>query len=219
MKIPFDIKFRPQIESGEYKVVTRRGDSVRIICWDTKCAQPIVGLIYDEYNKSDVVELFCSNGMYWMEEKQSDNDLFIITPEPELTEFEKGIKRGFLCAGLEDVPMGIIKDTAKELIELAKKELCKGCAANLKGYIKGRQDTLKEMEENRVYKHEGPTIPPFWPPCHLGGECTNPFHDCINCPRQSTAGINMTSGTTYGNPIRDSAATIGTSIKETKTND
>ena len=83
---------------------------------------------------------------------------------------------------------------AAELLELAKKELCKDCAANLEGYIKGRQDALKEMEENRVYKHEGPTIPAFWPPCHYGGECTNPFRDCLNCPRQ-TIGINTTTGT------------------------
>jgi len=34
MKIPFDIKYRNKIESGEYKVETFDGYSVRIICWD-----------------------------------------------------------------------------------------------------------------------------------------------------------------------------------------
>lgn len=196
MRKQFDIKYRPQIESGEYKVVTRDNATVRIICWDANAEQPIVGLVYDSDEKCETIGKFCDNGRYWiLGGRTSPFDLFIITQEPELTEFEKGIKRGFLCAGLEDVPTGIIKDTAKELLAIAKRELCKGCAANLKGYIKGRQDALKEMEENRVYKYEGPTIPAFWPPCHYGGECTNPFHDCINCHRQSTDGISTTTGT------------------------
>lgn len=191
-KIPFSIDYRPQIESGEYKVVTCDGHPARIICWDSPIDKdrPIIAIVFD-----DQIEQYKADGRYDNDYDKSNYDLFIITQEPELTEFEKGIKRGFLCAGLEDVPTGIIKDTAKELLAIAKRELCKGCAANLKGYIKGRQDALKEMEENRVYKHEGPTIPAFWPPCHFGGECTNPFHDCINCHRQSTIGINTTTGT------------------------
>ena len=44
MKIPFDMKYRPQIESGEYKVETRNGKSVRIICWDKQGECPIVVL-------------------------------------------------------------------------------------------------------------------------------------------------------------------------------
>lgn len=34
-----------------------------------------------------------------------------------------------------------------------------------------------------------------FPPCYNGGLCTNPMHDCINCPRQSSIGINTTTGT------------------------
>ena len=194
MKIPFDIKFRPQIESGEYKVVTRDNTPVRIICWDANCPQQIVGLVHDNDTMCDTVELFCDNGRYWrLEGRHSDFDLFVLTLEPELTEFEKGIKRGFLCAGLEDVPTGIIKDTARELLAIAKKELCNGCAYNLEGYIKGRQDALKEMEENIVYKHEGPATPIYYP-CPYGTACTNPFHDCINCHMRNT-GVSTTTGT------------------------
>lgn len=36
---------------------------------------------------------------------------------------------------------------------------------------------------------------PFEPLCFNGGVCTNPFRDCINCPRQSTIGIYTTTGT------------------------
>ena len=193
MKIPFDIKYRPQIESGEYKVVTRDNDPVRIICWNASSPQPIIGLVYDSNEKCETVGTFCDNGSWRLGDKDSVFDLFILIPDPELTEFEKGIKRGFLCAGLEDVPTGIIKDTAQELLAIAKKELCKECAANLDGYVRGRLDALKEMD--KVCKHEGPTTSAYWPPCLYGGECSNPFHDCINCHRQSTVGIAGTSAT------------------------
>ena len=48
----FNIKYRPQIEAGEYKVRTAYGQPARIVCWDARTPfdQPIVALI--EY-KSD----------------------------------------------------------------------------------------------------------------------------------------------------------------------
>lgn len=36
MIIPFNIKYRPQIESGEYKVRTASGKPARVVCWDYK---------------------------------------------------------------------------------------------------------------------------------------------------------------------------------------
>lgn len=143
----------------------------------------------------------CSIG--WLLESQ--DRLFIVTPEPELTEFEKSLADVIVYAISQSVVepgheiYKFVKDWSERLLDAAKKELCKGCASNLEGYIKGRHDALKEME----YKHEGPTIPApapvpvpvFWPPCHYGGECTNPFHDCINCHRQSMDGISTTTGT------------------------
>lgn len=38
------------------------------------------------------------------------------------------------------------------------------------------------------------------PPCYCGGPCTNPMHDCINCPRQLSGRINTTTGTTTAKP-------------------
>jgi len=45
MKIAFDIKFRPQIERGEYKVVTSDGRPVEIIKWDCRGQAPILVLV------------------------------------------------------------------------------------------------------------------------------------------------------------------------------
>lgn len=201
MKIPFDIKFRSQIESGEYKVVTRDSTPVRIVCWDANNPQPIVGLVYDNDTMCDIVELFCGNGKYWSEDKDKDSDfdLFIITPEPELTEFEKSladvigfaISQGVVEPNYETYKF--VKDWSERLLELAKKELCNGCSKCLDEYWRGRKEAMEE--ESKGFHYESPAIPTFWPPCHYGGECTNPFHDCINCHRQSTVGINTTTGT------------------------
>ena len=203
-KIPFDIKYRPEIESGKYKVLTTDGRNVRIICWDKRVhggREDIVALVPAIQTNTECIQVYNHDGTPMSNDYTGKFKLVILTDEPELTEFE-----ATLLSYLSDDTSGeldketmhkCVKARAAELLELAKKELCKGCAANLEGYIKGRQDALKEkeMEENRVYKHEGPTIPAFWPPCHYGGECTNPFHDCINCPRQSVAGMNTTTGT------------------------
>lgn len=204
MKIPFDIKFRQQIESGEYKVVTGDDRPVRIISWDKKVfggRTEIVALVPTTQGDTEAVQLYCPDGTLIASNWNKNYKLFIVTPPRELTAFEKELSEvvGFAISASVSEPNVPINEFARiyapKLLELAKKELCKDCAANLEGYIKGRQDALKEGEENRVYKYEGPTIPAFWPPCHYGGECTNPFRDCIGCHRQSTDGISTTTGT------------------------
>lgn len=46
MKIPFDIKYRPEIESGRYKVVTGTGLPVEIVHWDLSLRRkPILAVI------------------------------------------------------------------------------------------------------------------------------------------------------------------------------
>lgn len=88
MKIPFDIKHRDKIESGEYKVVTRGGSPVRIVCWDYRSSGhfPIIGIVDDgnvETNYS-----YQENGRM-LKNHECTCDLFIVTPEGGLTEFEK----------------------------------------------------------------------------------------------------------------------------------
>lgn len=212
MKISFDIKFRPQIESGEYKVVTGDDRPVRIISWDKHVYGgrfEIVALVPTSQGDTETVQLYCPDGTLIASGWNEKFKLFIITPEPKLSEFEQEVRvcvtknltthikgeNGTEMSSTVFIDGETAKKMAAELLELAKKELCKSCIPSLEGYTKSRMDALKEMEENRVYKYEGPTIPAFWPPCHYGGECTNPFHDCINCHRQSTDGISTTTGT------------------------
>lgn len=197
MKIPFDIKYRPQIESGEYKVVTGDDRPVRIISWDKKVyggRTEIVALVHTSQGDTESVQLYCPDGTLIASNWNEKFKLFIVTPEPELTEFEKCLldyakaRDEYEFDSTKDVELNqkvieLTKSYSKTLIAIAKKELCKDCV-------------LKAMEEIRVYKYEGPTPPVYWPPCYYGGPCTNPHFDCINCPRRSIqVGYNTSTGT------------------------
>ena len=110
--------------------------------------------------------------------------------EPKLTEFEQYVDDIVDDAIREDTEGGI-KTITTRLLELAKKELCKGCTVGLNQYWKGKEDARKEANKSYTFQY-----PPYYPPCRFGGICTNPFKDCINCPRTGgDIGISTTSGT------------------------
>lgn len=69
---------------------------------------------FDPYSENGVVKVGIS-----FEEEKIDN----VQDYSGLSDLERAIHRGFLCAGVENVPVAIIKETAKECLELAKKEL------------------------------------------------------------------------------------------------
>lgn len=87
-KISFDIKYRPEIESGRYKVETNAGRPVRIICWDAKSEDPlvqlpIVGLV--DYGKREMVFTWDIRGLYG----NNDMDLIIVTDWKGLDDVKK----------------------------------------------------------------------------------------------------------------------------------
>ena len=86
MKIPFDIKYRPQIESGEYKVETRDGLPARVVCWDANSYTPIVFLAteYDDLDDTYKEYTYSCNNFGRAFSIGSPRDLFIVTPEEEL---------------------------------------------------------------------------------------------------------------------------------------
>ena len=142
MRKQFDIKYRPQIESGEYKVETRDGRPARVICWDRKGSLPLVVLVPtkngDEYSYD-----YTSDGSYHLGTRKSELDLFIITPEQELSEFEKELESFYnhhlrVCTYDNQ---GTVEDSlhywAYKLLSLARKELEPAIKA----------EALKEFEE------------------------------------------------------------------------
>jgi len=124
MRKKFDIKYRPQIESGEYKVETEDGNPVVVMDWDwnhygkhsiavkVTCEEKNLGYLYSD--NGDPVTLFAP-------------DLFIVTPEPELTEFEKAFDNLAELYYSDKNPddVACCKEYAAELLEIGRKEIIK----------------------------------------------------------------------------------------------
>lgn len=157
MKILFDIKYKSQIESGEYKVETRDGRPVEILKWNAKAKDGACIIASIEEDGEEEAYQFFPNGSA-VSSKSSDEycaDLFIITPEPELSEWETFIsgclqKHGLLDCGAAD---RIAQNCSAELLELARKELVKeGTSKNEMGtmlydagFEDGKEEALKDL--------------------------------------------------------------------------
>ena len=126
MKKSFDVSYRPQIESGEYKVVTADEHPVRICCWDAEEDWPIVALVKDHNPKSDYCyPMMCDNAGVSATRGMA-KQLFVITPEPELTPFQERLAEymGYTLADIEnnqDDALNHINNASNELMELAVK--------------------------------------------------------------------------------------------------
>lgn len=84
----FDL--RKYLDNPNRKVVTRKGDSVRIICTNRICTYldedyPVVGLVRNRFDGSEMVAGFKSNG----ESKDKNWDLFF-DPEQKVCPFKEG---------------------------------------------------------------------------------------------------------------------------------
>lgn len=126
MKIPFDIKYRPQIESGEYKVETKNGNKVRILKFDIKDENyPIVGIVY--FPKCERTGTWRIDGGFQMN-GSSEHDLVLIVPEPKLTESEDERIRKYILRGckecIEENNSGLmlLLDTTKKLAAYLEKQ-------------------------------------------------------------------------------------------------
>ena len=121
-KIPFNIVYRPQIESGEYKVVTREDRPVEIRIWDLKGDFPIVGVYYDDKNNRETAVQVTAEGRCSITPGEDYcDDFFIITDKQELTEFEYAVQEIFY-KGRED-NIDLLKITSSTLMKVARKQL------------------------------------------------------------------------------------------------
>lgn len=127
-KIPFNITYRKQIESGEYKVETSDGYPARIICWDLNAGEYVIAAVLQNESGKDSVETYTDEGRFLLNE-ECGYDLFIITPEPELSEFEKrlsdvvGYAISLSVAEPQKPTSEFVKEYAAELLAIAREEL------------------------------------------------------------------------------------------------
>ena len=115
MIIPFNIKYRPQIESGEYKVRTSSGKPARIVCWDfkTQFNDPILALITDRETGREYTCNYREDGLY-----VGNNENYLViedgSPDPR-TRWENKVREI-----LENTAS--IEKTAEALYDAAKRE-------------------------------------------------------------------------------------------------
>jgi len=120
--IPFNIKYRPQVESGEYRVVTREYRPVEIRIWDLKGDFPIVGVYYDaKNNRETAVQVTAEGRCSVTPGEEYCDDFFIITDKPELTEFEYAVREIFYKGREDNIDM--LKVTSGILLKVARKQL------------------------------------------------------------------------------------------------
>lgn len=128
-----------------------------------------------------------------MEAEIKDGKIVVREKQPEPTEFERELAL-VISTWMKSTETKIpkyVSEHSPRLLELAKKEICKGCTVSIDSYIRGRDDERKAQDKSKTFHHDT-----YQPPCFHGGICTNPFKDCINCPRTGgDVGISTTSGT------------------------
>lgn len=145
-KIPFNIKYRPQIESGEYKVVTREDRPVEIKIWDLKGDFPLVGVYFDEKNNRDTAVQVTADGRCSI--KPGDgycDDFFIITSKSDLTEFESAVQEIFY-KGRED-NIDLLKITSNTLLMVARRQMMKDAVEAVSCTFSNSSSTFLRIED------------------------------------------------------------------------
>jgi len=121
--IPFDIKYRPQIESGEYKVITDKGNQVRVLDWNlNRCGRnDIVCAVKAESSDNETVQIYYDNGVMV---SNGISRLKIETDEPELTDFEAAVWDLLNRHEVYIEDDGVIKRESEKLLKIARETLC-----------------------------------------------------------------------------------------------
>ena len=160
MKIPFTLD--AWLKDKSQKVETRDGRPARIICTDAKADDGacIIALI-PGYGGEEAYQFFPDGRAFSSKSSDEDcADLFLVTPEEEMTDFEAGLFSAFSDGWQqylngEEVDMKQwAKEHSEELLALARKQLQPEIDAEIEKayknadevqYKKGREDLLQEL--------------------------------------------------------------------------
>ena len=148
-KIPFDIKYRPQIESGKVQVVTRDDRPVRIICWDVKDRYSIAAFVKFVDAEDEIVSVYTQDGFYQLSKKPCQNDLFLLVDDG-LTDFQSLLAECIMEVQRNVVdPLVHAEVWSDTLMEEARKELAadKDNPIYQAGVEAGKAEALKDLDE------------------------------------------------------------------------
>lgn len=138
MRIPFDIEHRDKIESGEYKVETRDGKKVRVLCYDANNIVPVVALVTFNDGSEGSRDYYLDGRMDC--DRENPLDLFIVTPEPEMNEWELAIAKYRPPTDSKET----IQRIAAELLVLAKQQLLQSGELMTQEHHEELMETLRE---------------------------------------------------------------------------
>ncbi len=130
MKIPFDIKYKNDIETGKYKLVTREQcgtENIKILDWNAPGKQPIIGYYINDIGNS-IPLTWAVDGSFYGTGEHNCRDLFIEVPDPELNEFEKKVKQVMKESQSlvgDEIDIRYIKEVSAKLYEVARKQVHK----------------------------------------------------------------------------------------------
>lgn len=142
------------LQDKSRKVVTRRGNPVRIICTDRKHGEDNLPIVFLEQCHNGEFLLTCRN------DGRCDNydtqyDLFFADEEDALSEFEKEILNLLNCATPEGHGAPTIEKTkeySQQLLDLARKELEKsiedGAIEFAKSYMEDVNPSFEKVQES-----------------------------------------------------------------------
>jgi hypothetical protein len=142
------------LENPNRKVVTRRGNPVRIICWDREHGEDDLPIVCLEKSNGGEFLLTCkSNGRDGIFD--TPYDLFF-ADEEKLTEFEKELEmmmvsfsNGNLGSDVrKEMPKQKLRNYAHRLLDLARKELMPEISdfeIYDKGFKEGKKYVLKDL--------------------------------------------------------------------------
>ena len=161
MKTAFNIKYRPEIEAGKFKVVTADDRPVTILRWNMKGSYPILACTM-------VKQCNWEGDESWDEERPFAYDkdgnaagtvpaqkleLYLISEEPEMTEFEEAVQE--LIYRVIHKTYGTTKEEAQKLFVIASKKVEKDCGSVFRpGWFiddmkeakrEGQEELLEEM--------------------------------------------------------------------------
>lgn len=153
-KIPFTLD--AWLKDKSQKIETAFGEPAKVVFTEGLGKYPILAVIYD----GDTTD----SAWFTKDGKSYDGvyGLFIVTPEEEMTEFEKclGFAMGFSLNDMKencDETIKHIKDAAKELLAIARKQLIEerytSDPQKTDLYKLGKAEALKDLPTWEKYPH------------------------------------------------------------------
>lgn len=126
-KIPFNIMYRPQIESGDFTVVTREDRLVEIKIWDLKGDFPVVGVYYDEENNREIAVQVTDEGKCSINLDDYCDDFFIVTETSKLMKLKQELSQmlDFYGSDPDNTKESAIEKWSQKLLSVAEEEVAR----------------------------------------------------------------------------------------------